>query len=198
MSYLIDFLPSYLFPNNERQIAQWLVAGKSLGGHSTWITLRHGMQYCSFSFSAHHNTINIEPRISLAVPIIACPDYTKLITARAKYSKIPLEPPYFPAALQAYIATHDPARAPYTANDTSNPFLGKKVLVLSGGSDPLVPFKYSEEFVAGLNVGADGVKKVVVVPGVEHECTPGMVKEMVEFVWEHCLNAKNAKNGEHA
>ena len=42
VSYLIDFLPAYLFPNNERPIAQWLVAGKSLGGHATWIALTHG------------------------------------------------------------------------------------------------------------------------------------------------------------
>ncbi|GJE97406.1 alpha/beta hydrolase [Phanerochaete sordida] len=171
VSYLIDFLPSYLFPSGEREIAQWLVGGKSLGGHSTWIALTH------------------EPRLSLAVPIIACPDYMKLITRRAQYSGVPLEPPYFTDSLRAYIARNDPARAPYTAGDASNPFWGKKVLVLSGGSDPLVPFAYSEEFVQGLNVGPDGVKKVVIQPGVQHECTPGMVKEMAEFVWAECLKS---------
>lgn len=128
-----------------------------------------------------------EPRLSLAVPIIACPDYMQLITNRARYSHIPLEPPYFTDSLRAYIERHDPARAPYTADDASNPFRGKKVLVLSGANDPLVPFKFSEAFVGGLNVGPGGVKKVVVQPGVEHECTPGMVKEMAEFIWEHCL-----------
>ena len=49
------------------------------------------------------------------------------------------------------------------------------------------PFRFSEEFVNGLNVGPEGVKKVVVFPDVEHECTPEMVKEMVGFVWENCL-----------
>lgn len=132
---------------------------------------------------------NPEPRISLAVPIIACPDYMKLITKRAKYSGVPLEPPYFTDSLRAYIEKHDPARAPYTAADASNPFWGKKVLVMSGGSDPLVPFTYSEEFVEGLNVGPEGVKKVIVQPGVQHECTPGMVKEMAEFIWDNCLKS---------
>ena len=42
VSYLIDFLPSYLFPSNERPIAQWLIGGKSLGGHATWISFTHG------------------------------------------------------------------------------------------------------------------------------------------------------------
>ena len=42
VSFLIDFLPSYLFPRGERTISQWVCAGKSLGGHSTWIVLRNG------------------------------------------------------------------------------------------------------------------------------------------------------------
>lgn len=50
-----------------------------------------------------------------------------------------------------------------------------------------MPFKFSEEFVGGLNVGPRGVKKVVVEPDVGHECTPGMVQEMAEFIWENCL-----------
>ncbi|KAJ3553520.1 hypothetical protein NM688_g3567 [Phlebia brevispora] len=171
VSYLIDFLPSYLFPKNERQITQWLVAGKSLGGHSTWIALTH------------------EPRLSLAVPIIACPDYMKLITKRAKYSGVSLTPPWFPDSLREYIERNDPARAPYTSPDTSNPFFSKKILVLSGGDDPLVPFVHSKEFVENLNVGQKGVKKVIVSPGVGHECTPEMVKEMADFIWEHALTA---------
>ena len=135
--------------------------------------------------------MHTEPRLSLAVPIIACPDYTKLITKRAKYSHVPLEPPHFPDSLRAYIARNDPARAPYTAEGPSNPFFGKKVLVLSGGEDPLVPFVHSQEFVEKLNVGPQGVKKVVVAPGVGHECTPEMVVQMADFVFEHSLRAKS-------
>jgi hypothetical protein len=89
VSYLIDFLPSYLFPNSERQIQQWLVAGKSLGGHSTWIASVHGIISIN-SADPCQPYLFLEPRISLAVPIIACPDYTKLISRRAKYSHIDL------------------------------------------------------------------------------------------------------------
>lgn len=131
---------------------------------------------------------SIEPRLSLAVPIIACPDYTKLITKRAKYSGISLAPPHYPDSLRTYIERNDPARAPYTASDASNPFLGKKVLVLSGGEDPLVPFVHSQEFVDGLNVGPKGIKKVYVAPGVGHECTPEMVKQMADFIFENALH----------
>ena len=42
VSFLIDFLPSYLYPSGERTISQWFVGGMSLGGHTAWYTLRHG------------------------------------------------------------------------------------------------------------------------------------------------------------
>lgn len=53
----------------------------------------------------------------------------------------------------------------------------------------MVPFVHSEKFVKGLEVGEakGGVKKVVVVPGVGHECTPDMAKQMADFVFEYGL-----------
>lgn len=122
------------------------------------------------------------------MPIIACPDYTKLISKRAKYSGVPLCAPAYPDSLRAYVDRNDPARAPYTSSDASNPFFNKKILVLSGGDDPLVPFVHSQEFVEKLNVGPKGIKKVHVAPGVGHECTPEMVKQMADFIWEFSLS----------
>ena len=80
---------------------------------------------------------------------------------------------------------------PMVSKSLKNPFLRKKVLVLSGGDDPLVPFSYAEEFVTNLNVGPKGVKEVVVAPGVGHECTPEMVKQMAAFVWKHALQSSS-------
>ena len=54
-----------------------------------------------------------------------------------------------------------------------------------------MPFVHSQEFVEKLNVGPQGVKKVVVAPGVGHECTPEMVVQMADFVFEHSLRAKS-------
>jgi hypothetical protein len=42
VSMLIDYLPSYLFPNDEQQIVDWGVAGISLGGHAVWLCLKNG------------------------------------------------------------------------------------------------------------------------------------------------------------
>ncbi|GJE97372.1 alpha/beta hydrolase [Phanerochaete sordida] len=170
VSFLIDFLPSYLFPASEATVASWSIAGISLGGHAAWYALRH------------------EPRLALGIPIIGCPDYLHLISRRAAASGIAFEPPYIPANFLAYVRAHDPPYAPYTTAGATNPFTGKKVLVLSGGDDPIVPWESSDEFVQKLEVGEDGTKKVVVYPGVGHKCTEDMVKEVCDFVWEHILS----------
>ncbi|KAG1847589.1 Alpha/Beta hydrolase protein [Suillus subluteus] len=166
VSFLIDYLPSFLYPSGERTIVGWGICGASLGGNSTWIALSR------------------EPRLTLGIPIVGCPDYTKLISQRAQSSSIPISPPYFSTSLKIYIETHDPAQLAYRAKDASNPFLGKKILVLSGKEDKIVPWVASAEFVDGLEVGEGGVKRVVVEEGAGHECTSGMRKEAGLFVRE--------------
>ncbi|KAG1785877.1 Alpha/Beta hydrolase protein [Suillus plorans] len=166
VSFLIDHIPSSLYPSGERTIVEWGMGGVSLGGHSTWIALSR------------------EPRLTLGIPIIGCPDYMKLISRRAQSSNIPLSPPYFPTSFMTYVERHDPAQLAYRTKDASNPFFGKKVLVLSGKDDKLVPWVASAEFVDGLEVGEGGVKKVVVEEGAGHECTSGMRREAGLFVRE--------------
>lgn len=118
----------------------------------------------------------------------AAPDYLALMSRRARAHKLPLGPPYFPKTLLDLIARADPAAAPYTAPDASNPFLGKRILVLSGRDDKKVPWETAaKRFVTGLYVGSKGVKEVWVEPGVGHEFSPGMVKECARFVWEQAL-----------
>ncbi|KAK0223016.1 Alpha/Beta hydrolase protein [Armillaria fumosa] len=168
VSFLIDFLPAYMFPEQERTIADWGVTGVSLGGHSTWISLSQ------------------EPRLTIGIPIIGCPDYLTLISARADKFGISLEKSsYLPDSLLALIQRSDPASTEYTSGNSSNPFLGKKILVLSGADDLLVPWSASEPFVNGLVVGENGVKRVFVQEGVGHKCTPEMVQQLVEFVHTH-------------
>ncbi|KAI0093154.1 Alpha/Beta hydrolase protein [Irpex rosettiformis] len=166
VSYLIDFLPAYLFPSAQATIDQWLVGGISLGGHSTWWLLRH------------------EPRVSMGIPIIGCPNYTHLITTRASTSNVPLTPPTFPPSFLAYLQDTDAVGAAYSS-DVGNPYRGKKILVLSGADDTLVPWVSSEEMVNDLNVG---VKKVIVYPGVGHEVPEEMIKEAGDFIWEWALS----------
>ncbi|KAI0353804.1 hypothetical protein OH77DRAFT_1591158 [Trametes cingulata] len=173
VSFLIDFLPAYLFPYGERQISQWLVSGISLGGHSTWITLKN------------------DSRVKLGIPIIGCPDYLTLMSSRAAQNGISVGPPHFPKSLLEYVRAHDPAAAPHTADApaSTNPFRGKKVLVLCGQEDDIVPWSASEKFVGELDVGEaeGGVKEVLVEKGTGHRCSEGMVKRAAEFVWKNAL-----------
>lgn len=108
------------------------------------------------------------------------------MSLRADKFAVPFAPPHIPKALVALIERDDPASASYTAADETNPFFGKKVLVLSGADDPIVPWTASEKFVERLNIGS-GVKKVIVSPGVKHECTPAMIEDLVQFVWDEAL-----------
>jgi len=163
LTFLIDHIPAYIYPQVERNIVEWGVAGISLGGHSVWIALTR------------------DPRIQLGIPIIGCPDYTKLISQRARFFGVPLEAPHYPLHLKAYVDSYDPASFAFRENDATNPFLGKRILVLSGAKDKLVPWSASQEFVEGLEVG-DGVKKVVLEENAGHECTPSMIREAGLFV----------------
>ncbi|KAJ6570293.1 Alpha/Beta hydrolase protein [Mycena vulgaris] len=164
VSFVMDFLPAYLFPLGERTIAEWGVAGVSLGGHSTWIAAA------------------ADPRVKIAIPIIGCPDYLGLMGPRAEAEGIALGPPHFPESLLKGIRATSLTALPYTSRGDENPFLGKKVLVLSGGSDPVVPWTASEKFVEGLEVGSTGTKEVIVEAGAGHEVTAAMVKEAVAFM----------------
>ena len=98
-SHLLTYLPSYI-PLN---ITQHLVLGISLGGHAAWHCLLH------------------DPRITTAIIIIGCPDYVRLMSDRARLSKLPtwtksippgssfLGSADFPTALISAVEKYDPA-----------------------------------------------------------------------------------------
>jgi len=169
ISYLMDFLPSYLYPAGEKVISQWIMSGISLGGNSGWIALAH------------------DPRVKIGVFLIGCPDYTTLIAHIAKRSDIKLIPPIMPDILHEAIKRNDPPFTPYQASDFTNPFYGKRILALFGGADQLLPWSISKNFFEKLNVGEHGFKEAIIYPGVGHECTREMVEKLVEFVWDEAL-----------
>jgi hypothetical protein len=104
---------------------------------------------------------------------------------RAESYGFKLEPPIFPNSLRSFIEKNDPASANYTSTDPNiNPYIGKKILVMSGAIDPLVPWYASKKFVDGLYVGEDGIKEVFVQEGSGHKCTREMTKKMAVFMWE--------------
>ncbi|KAH8994809.1 Alpha/Beta hydrolase protein [Lactarius akahatsu] len=165
VSFLIDVLPSYVFPHDERTVGEWVLAGFSLGGHATWLALRH------------------EPRIRIGIPICGCANIVTLLELYADKVGIPRTAPYFPESLRALVRAYDPATAPPGA------FVGKRILALSGADDTLVPWSASSAFMEVLDVGPRGKKKAMVLPG-KHRCTDEMRDEMFQFFWEEALVAR--------
>ncbi|GAA5842896.1 hypothetical protein JCM9279_004021 [Rhodotorula babjevae] len=173
VSFLVDFLPAALFPNDERTVDDWYCAGISLGGHATWLALAH------------------DPRISLGVPIIGSPSTHTLLSHRAAHlpapaGPLPLAPPFFPSSLLALFAREDPASVDLARWD------GRRVLVLSGEDDELVNFVHggSEAFVARLGSEAKGCKvEAWVQPKTGHACTPEMIERTCEFIYREGLMA---------
>lgn len=182
LSFLIDVLPSYIFPHDERIIGEWVLAGFSLGGHATWLGLRHGALpfaiACTYSKQLSKPS---EPRIRIGIPICGCADYLTLMEQRAEKLGIPRTSPYFPESLRALVRTYDTVVAP------PGTFAGKRVLVLVGADDILVPWSASRAFVEALDVGERGKKRVVVQPGVKHKYTDEMREELFRFFWEEAL-----------
>ena len=163
VSYLMDLLPAYLFPNGERIVSLFAVTGKSMGGHAAWHVLAH------------------DPRVRVGVPFIGMPDYEKLLAQRTKTSNVNDGPPQVPDTLRALIRRIDPAKQPYREASPSNPFFGKKICICCGEDDKLVRFSFSEEFIRGLVVAPPNSEEarrsleVFVQPNTGHKVTSEML-----------------------
>lgn len=73
-------------------------------------------------------------------------------------------------------------------SESRSPFEEKKILIMCGRDDKLVPWSASEQFVSqDLDVGRDGVKEVFVQEGAGHECTTEMINRMIEFVKKYAI-----------
>lgn len=69
-SHLMSHIAAYLFPSSERKIGTNIVCGVSLGGHAAWQSVFH------------------DSRVKAAIPIIGCPDYERLMSDRARLSRL--------------------------------------------------------------------------------------------------------------
>lgn len=102
---------------------------------------------------------------------------------RAEKAGLAFEAPYMPKNLLSLLDRLDPDSADYTStNESSNPYLNKKILVLHGGKDELVPWDCCKTFVDGLQVGPLGDKNVFIEQDRGHETSSLMVSELVKWL----------------
>ncbi|KAL1886005.1 hypothetical protein Cpir12675_006939 [Ceratocystis pirilliformis] len=159
---LIDVIEGYLFPEDMAKsgsrIDQHMILGKSLGGHTTWQALFK------------------DPRITVGVAIVGCPDFMRLMKDRAQRTKLPTYDPsndgvtflgskHFPPDLVAECRKYDPRGVLFGTTEIPDDIGsisddekkritqtlvdkmgGKKVFVTFGGQDKLVPYSMSKPF----------------------------------------------------
>jgi pimeloyl-ACP methyl ester carboxylesterase len=164
-SLLMDHIASYIFNEpNAPPIDQHFVLGVSLGGHAAWHVIFH------------------EPRVSAAVIVVGCPDYLRVMTDRARLSRLPsytsdngasfVGSPDFPNALVSSVRKWDPkgllfgldpiAISPSASEQDrlqrilNAKIKGKSLLVCSGGDDKLIPYHCSVQFMEFLKNSTQG------------------------------------------
>lgn len=119
--------------------------------------------------------------MNTGVVFIGMPDYNALIQQRVEQMKFAAEPPIVPLSFAKLVNATDPAMKPYTSTDPSkNPFWGKHIMQANGGTDPLVPFSMSSNFLSRVVLGPDSAKtneslEIFVQPKTQHEVTTEML-----------------------
>jgi fermentation-respiration switch protein FrsA (DUF1100 family) len=99
------------------------------------------------------------------------------------------KPCIFPQSLQALLKRTDPINSPFDTSDPKlNPFWNKKLLVLTGQADDVVPAALGESFYDRLQVGPEGVKERWSQEGCGHRCSREMIERAAEFLWKHGLS----------
>ena len=200
-SVLLDHLPTYIFPGNPHTISDNIILGVSLGGHSAW--------QCTFH----------EKRFSAAVIVIGCPDYSRLMSHRAEASGLDSwwesTPPGvnffgsddFPSNLIETVHERDPAgyflgtkcdksilydpEAKGLQEEFRNSIAGKKILVLSGAADELVPYSCAKPFLDFLKheiandehlIRFKTYLEDILFPNTGHAMPEEMIKQAVRFI----------------
>lgn len=214
VSLIIDYIDAYIFPTSDQKINTNIALGVSLGGHSTWSLAFHEPRITSaLIFIGCPDYINLmvdRARLS-KIPSWLCtsPPGSRILGSEA-----------FPNSFVETVRRLDPAglllgrvddpvaqgpmrdspiRDPTEAEQKAlRPLLnqclaGKKLLILSGGADKLVPYHRGEPFLTWMKKAispggwfADGgiTLEDIIFEGVGHEVTPPMIEQAIRFIGE--------------
>jgi pimeloyl-ACP methyl ester carboxylesterase len=136
---------------------RFIIGGISLGGHVSWDVLAK------------------DSRISAAVIVVGCPDLTSLLLDRLGGFTSPAEVP------AGTIEWPESISKLYLARDRNvTGITGKKILILNGAVDPLVPSRFSWSWVE--NYGANNAVTFVEQEDTGHALTVEMVQKIVDWL----------------
>jgi acetyl esterase/lipase len=176
VSMLIDYLPTYLFPNEEQKIVDWGIMGISLGGHAVYGCLIDGR--CSIG------TTDLDDRLAWGCVVIGCPSYIDLMEYRLEKCGLPVSAEYLPEPFRRLVDRNSPGSYFRRTGDVPDALKTKDILILSGQDDNLVPWSASEPFVTKLQEGSPSVQ-VKLYPGVKHEFAPEMRTDFRNWFLKH-------------
>jgi len=205
-SILLDYLGAYAFPERDSiEITQNLVFGVSLGGHAAWQVLlrdpRISTGVIGIGCPDYRNLMMDRARLSKIADwnpddpsrFLSSKSFTQtLLTAVERYDPAgllmaPLDKLSINDGLHEP-SDHEKDRISKLLDETLR---GKRILLLSGGADKLVPYRSGEPFLLFLKSAISTyyehggiVVEDLVFDGVGHEISPDMVKELIRFVDE--------------
>lgn len=223
VSLLIDILPAYAFPRSDKQVTTNMVLGVSLGGHASWSCILHDsrvtMAAIIIGTPDYGNLMADRARLSkLQTWIASTPPGSEFLGSES-----------FPPSLLQWLKRKDPAemllshlshpgaKLPARAASLPDPtesekniiapiirrcLSGKQLILISGGSDKLVPYAKGAPFLEWLKGGlspngwcsdVDVVFEDMVVDNIGHEVTPKMYMEAVRFLGQALATGKEDK-----
>lgn len=219
----MDYLASYIFSNGERTVSDNLVLGVSLGGHAAWSCLLHEPR-----ITAGVVIIGCPDYLNLMVDrarLSKLPSWTR---SEPRGSEI-LGSEAFPTSFVHVVKQYDPASlilrhvqgTSGTLRDDPLPdptdeeqrelrplltrcLAGKRIMILSGGLDKLVPYARGEVFLTWLKRAispngwfGDGAVTLedIIDQTAGHEVTPKMANEAVRFISETLVASADTTTG---
>ncbi|KAK9455437.1 Alpha/Beta hydrolase protein [Dipodascopsis uninucleata] len=135
---------------------QFIITGKSLGGHVTW------------------NLLSSDPQVFAAISVVGCPDMSSLMAERiggySKLEEIRENTPRWPTSLTPIYKARD---------ELITHISGKKILILNGELDTLVPDKFTRAYIE--KYGGNNEIVYICQPSVGHWLSWEMIDKMVEW-----------------
>ncbi|OXV06176.1 hypothetical protein Egran_06057 [Elaphomyces granulatus] len=217
VSLLIDCIPAYIFPTPEKTVTEHIVLGVSLGGHAAWSCLFHEPRItCGVVIIGCPDYVNL---MADRARLSKLPSWVNGDPPGSQF----LGSEDFPLPLLEAVRKYDPAglllsqidihsidhHQPLRENPLPDPpeidkqillplmkrcLSGKRILILSGGVDKLVPYHRGEPLLTWLKKAiapngwfADGRIHLedIIFEKAGHEMTSAMIEEASRFVGDY-------------
>lgn len=155
------------------------MCGFSLGGHTTLLALANGTYY--YLLMVIKTNSRVEPRYSVGVSIVGCADYLSLMKLRYKLVYgLEWDTPHQVISFDSLVNSNlVKLLEKFDSVNRIDQFNHKKLLMIFGEKDNLVPLEASQPFLDKVNVN------VFIEAGVGHLLTDTMKLKLQSFLKDY-------------